>query len=545
MRRPRWMAAVALVPIVALTLTACGGDDGAGEAADSKITVSGTAPENPLVPGNTSEAGGGKIVEVLYSGLMRYDSDTGEPVPEHAEKVDVSEDGKKITYTLKKGWKFHDGTEIKAEHYVKAWNYTAYTPNAQQHSSFFAGVKGYEDVTSEDPDGDGPKKAPTPKKKEMSGVKALDDYTLQVEFDKPMPAFQYKVGYSAFMPLPDAFFENKEAFEKKPIGSGPFKFVKQTANSIVLERFEDYQGPKKPSIKTVEFRFGTPESDYDAVRDNNLDFLNNMPPKALVDNVWQQDLKGRSGPSGNLSIQELSFPLYDPKFKDPNLRKAISMAIDRQQISDKIYGGSRTPVKGYGVPNLPLWEDGACGELCEHNPEKAKELFDKTDWGNKPIEITSNADGGHKEWIEAVCGQIEDALGVECKFVPVQEFGVIREMVNNREMTQIYRAGWGADYPHVENFLNPIFRTGASSNDNGYSNPKVDAKLAEADATVDDEEAARLYHEAEELIAQDMPVIPLWSNPYIAGWSERLENVKVGKLTGELDLLSVRIKSED
>lgn len=545
MRRPRWKAIAALVPATALIIAGCAGGDegdtGGGGGGDAEITVSGTAPENPLVPGNTSEAGGGKIVEVIYSGLVRYSSDNGEPYNEHAEKVDVSDDGKEITYTLKKGWTFHDGTEIKAKNYVDAWNYTAYSPNGQQHASFFAQIAGFEDVYAEDPDGEeGPKKAPTPPKKEMSGLEIIDDYTFKVKFTEPHAAFLNKPGYSAYMPLPDAFFKDPEAFEKKPIGSGPFKFVEQGPNSLTIERYEDYKG-KKPNVKTVVFEFGTPEADYDKVRDNNLDFLNNMPPKALVDNVWQQDLEGRSGPSGNLSIQIIAFPLYAKKFQDVKFRQAISMAIDREQINKVIYGGSREPVDGYGVPNLPLWEDGACGDLCKHNPEEAKKLFDESGYTGA-IEITSNADGGHKEWIEAACGQIESALDAQCKFVPVQEFGVLREQVNAKKVDQIYRSGWGADYPHVENFLNPLYRTGGSSNDGGYSNKTVDAKLAEADAATDEEEAAALYHEAEEMIAQDMPYVPLWSNPYIAGWSDRLDNVKVGKLSGELDLIEVQVK---
>jgi oligopeptide transport system substrate-binding protein len=123
----------------------------------------------------------------------------------------------------------------------------------------------------------------------------------------------------------------------------------------------------------------------------------------------------------------------------------------------------------------------------------------------------------------------------------VQAFGQIREAINAHAMTQIYRAGWLADYPLIENFLNPVYRTGGSSNDNAYSNPEVDAKLAAADSASTTDEAYKLYHEAEVMIADDMPAVPLWDTPSISAWSERLTNVRLTPKR-ELDLSYVEVK---
>jgi oligopeptide transport system substrate-binding protein len=547
MRRPRWMAVAALVPAIALTVAACGGgggDEPGGSGSNAEISVGGTEPENELVPGNTSESGGGKIVDSLWTGLITYNAEDAAPQNAHAEKIELNDAGDQITFTLKKDWKFHDGTPITADSYIDAWNYVAYSPNGYQLASFFEQIDGFSDVNTPDPDADGPKKAPTPKAKEMSGLKKVDDHTFTVTFTEPHPVFQNKVGYSAFMPMPKAFFDDPEAFAKKPVGSGPFQFVSREAGkNVVLERYDDYKGPDKPQIKTVRYEFGDLEALYKDVQDNKLDFTDTLPPVALAGNVWKQDLEGRSNAQLSLAIQAITFPLYDKKFQNVKFRQAISLAINRQQITDKIFEKTRKPVKGYGVPNLPLWTDGACGDLCDHDPARAKKLFDESGYEGK-IELTSNADGGHKEWITAACGQIEKALGTECKFVPVQDFGIIREKINAQEMTQVYRAGWQADFPHVENFLNPLYRTGGSSNDGGFSDKAVDAKLAEADKATNEEDAAKLYHEAEELIAQQMPSIPLWDTPAVYGWSDRLENVQVSALTGELDLTSVTVAAD-
>ena len=549
MRRPRWTAAV--IPLsIALAVAGCGGgggDDegGAGKGDPQKnenteITVFGTEPERPLVPGDTNESGGSKIIDALFTGLMEYDPVSGQPKLANAESFELTKPNE-YTVKLKKDWKFHDGTPVLAKNYVDAWNYTAYSPNGQQQASFFAQIEGFDQVFTEDPDQDGPKKPPTPPKKTLSGLKVVDDHTFTITFTKPHAIFKTKTGYTAYMPMPDVFFTDKEKFLDHPVGNGGFEYVDRVPDQeLSIQRYADYQGEDKPKINHVKFRFMDADAAYVDIKGNQLDFLDTLPPQAIAGNVWQTDLPGRADVAQVLANQTISFPLYDQKYRSKDFRHAVSMAIDRKAVIDAIYEGNRKPATGYGVPKLPGWEEGACGKWCEFNPTEAKKLFTQSGWTGG-IEITSNSDGGHKEWVEAVCGQIENTLGVDCTFVPVQEFGEVREAINAHTMTQVYRSGWLADYALVENFLNPIFRTGGSSNDNGYSNPEVDAKLEAADSAPTEEEAFALYHEAEEMIAEDMPSVPLWNNPSIYAWSDRLTNVRMTPKR-ELDLSSVEVK---
>jgi len=493
------------------------------------------------VPGDTSETGGGKIVDALFTGLMEYDPVSGEPKEANAESFELTAPDE-YTVKLKKGWKFHDGTEVKADNYIKAWNYTAYSLNAQQHASFFAQIEGFNDVYTPDPDGpDAPQQPATPKAKEMSGLVKVNDYEFKIKFTEPHAIFKVKTGYSAYMPLPDSFFADPEAWKKNPVGNGSFKYVARVPDQeLQIERFDDYQGEDKPKIKKVKFVFTDADAGYADVKGNQLDFLDTAPPQAIAGNVWQDDLPGRAKAYPVMAVQAIAFPMYDKKYDNVDFRHAVSMAIDREKITKTIYEGNRKPLTGYGMDKVPGYQEGACGKWCEYNPEEAKKLFAKSGWTG-PIEITSNADGGHKEWIEAVCGSIADALDVECTFEPVQQFSQVRQAIEAREMDQIYRSGWLADYPLIENFLNPLYRTGGSSNDNGYSNPEVDAKLAAADKAETEEDAYRLYHEAEELIAEDMPAVPLWNTPSISCWSERLTNVRLTPKR-ELDLSYVEVK---
>jgi oligopeptide transport system substrate-binding protein len=548
--RTRRGAAWLAVPIsIALLTSACGGAGGGsdsggsgGAQTDATISVNSTEPENPLVPGNTNETGGGKVVDALFTGLVEYDPRTAEPSNAVAESIETTDSR---VYTIRlKPWTFHDGTPVTAQSFIDSWNYTAYSPNGQQGASFFTQIAGFDQVNTQDPDGaSGPLEAPQPPAQTMSGLRAVDDRTLEVTLAEPFSVFPTQLGYQAFMPLPRAFFTDRAAFEATPIGNGPFRFVsRQPGANIMVERYEQYGGERKPSVKGVEFRFyESAEAAYADVVSGNLDFLEIIPPSAIAGNLFETDLPGRSVSQTYLGLQRIGFPLYDARFQNPQLRQALSMAIDREAVNQQIFNGLRPPADGLVAPNVPGRIEGQCGELCTYQPAKAKQMFDATGFQG-PIELTSNADSGNAEWMQATCVTITQALGRECNFVPVPTFGEFRTAINAREMSRIYRTGWVADYPSIENFLNPMYRTGGSTNDGEYSNPAVDALLARADAAPSTEEGNALYQEAERMIIQEMPAIPLYFQSVQAGWSDRLADVTVTQLR-ELDLFSVTVSS--
>ncbi|WP_235926071.1 peptide ABC transporter substrate-binding protein [Actinokineospora pegani] len=530
---------------LALTIAGCGGgssdDSGAAANADGALSIFGTEPENPLIPGTTTEAGGSKVIKAMWTGLTSYDPVTSESKNAMAESIDT-DDSKVYKIKIKQGWKFHDGTEVKAKNYVDAWNFTAYSPNGQQAASFFEQVEGYQDVNTADPDGpDGPQQAPEPAAKTMSGLKVIDDYNFEVTLAEPFSVFQEKFGYNPFFPLPDSFFTDQAAFEKNPIGNGPFKFVSRQPNTnIVLVRNDDYTGPDKPKFKDLTIRmFEGAEAGYAAVNSNELDFLDTVPPSSLAGAAYQSDFPDRNGSTPYMGNQTLAFPLYQPQYQNVDLRKAISLAINRQEISEKIFEGTRLPADGWVNPAVPGYVKGQCGDLCEYNPERAKEFLAKSGFTGA-ITLSTNADGGHKEWMTAVCNSVKNALGIECTYEPIPTFGETRQKISNQQMNAISRAGWIADYPSIENFLNPLYRSNASSNDSTYSNPAFDALLARADAAPSVDEADKLYQEAERMLAVDMPVIPLWNQTAQYVWSERLGNVRMGS-DRELDLSTVTV----
>jgi oligopeptide transport system substrate-binding protein len=547
MRARRAAAWTAALLSIALVTTACGGGGGGqpdgGAAAPSGVTISvnGTEPENPLVPGNTNETGGGKIIDALFSSLVEYDPVTAQPANMVAESIETT-DSRVYTIRLKDGWTFHDGSPVTAQSFVRAWNHVAYSPNGQQNGSFFSKIQGYDQVHTADPDGAaGPQTAPEPAAREMSGLRVIDDRTFEVTLSTPFAVFPTMLGYRAFAPLPDVFFTDQAAFEARPIGNGPFRFVsRQPGVNVIVERYEQWPGTPKPSVGGVEFRFyESAEAAYADVVANNLDFLEVIPPSGLAGNLYQTDLANRSVSRTFLGVQRLAFPLYDARYQNPQLRQALSMAIDREQINQQIFGGTRPAADGLVAPDVPGRIPNQCGELCTYQPDRARQMFQASGFQG-PIELTSNADSGNAEWIQAACVSISNALGVQCNFVPVPTFGEHRSAVNARQLTRLFRTSWVADYPSIENFLNPLYRTGGSTNDGEYSNPAVDDVLARADAAPSIDEGNALYQEAERMIIQDMPAIPVYFQSFQAGWSERMQNVTVTPLR-ELDLESVTV----
>ncbi|WP_051385714.1 peptide ABC transporter substrate-binding protein [Actinokineospora inagensis] len=552
LRKPHWIATSVLPLTLALTVAGCagGGDDsssgdGSGGGVDPNGALSAftTEPQNPLIPGNTVEQGGTKVVRALFTGLTRYDPVTGESKFAMADKIDTT-DSKVYTIKIKSGWKFHDGTEVKAKNFVDAWNYTTYGPNAQLGASFFEQVQGYKDVHPADPDGDGPQKAPTPTADKLSGLKVVDDTTFQVTLYAPFSVFELKLGYTPFFPLPDSFFADEKGFEAKPIGNGPFKFVSRKPNTeIKLTRNDDYKGDDPAKFKDLTYKmYETNEAAYNAVVGGDLDFLDNIPPAGLTGGKYKQDLEGHNGSTPYMGNQTLTFPLYDPTYQNPDLRKAISLAINRQEIVDKIFDGTRIPADGWVNPAVPGYAKNQCPELCKYDPAKAKDYLAKSGFKGQ-IKLSTNADGGHKDWMTATCNSIKNALGLDCVYEPIPTFSETRQQITAHSMKAIFRSGWIADYPSIEDFLNQLYRTGASSNDGLYSNPKVDGLLAQADASPKVEDANKLYQEAERVLNDDMPVIPLWNQTSQFGWSDRIDHARLSSLK-DLDLTTVTVKKK-
>lgn len=540
--------AVAALSTLALTVSACGGGGGADEpdsGSAKPVTARGCQPQNPLVPGNTGESCGHDIIELFTSALYRNNADTGEPEADLAEGIETT-DNVHFTVKIKPGVKFHDGTEVKAKNFVDAWNYTAYGPNAQYLSYFYEPIKGFGDLQCTGEGEDPCAGAGKAKVDKLAGLKVVDDHTFTVETETPVSNLPVRFGYTAFAPLPDAFFKDPKGFEAAPIGAGPYKVESwQPKQQATLVKFDDYGGDgPKGNVEKIQFKiYDDEEAAYNDLLAGNLDVIDQVPTSALVGKKYQQDLPDRWDSKPYPAIQTITFPpsKTNPAYDNPKLRQAISMAINRQKVIDDQFDGARVPATGWGAPGIEGFNKGTCGKYCEYNPEEAKKLFQEAGGFKGKMGIAYNADSDHKAWTTATCNSIREVLGVDCVATPVADFATFRQEIGDQKLKTMFRSGWIMDYPHIENFLTPLYGTGAASNDGAYSNPAFDKKLKEAAAATGDDSLA-LYKEAEEMLVDDMPAVPLWYYEAQIGWSENVDNVKVSQASGRPDLLSITQK---
>lgn len=545
MRFSKRAGVVAVSVAVALVAAGCGsGDDGdtGAKTEDGSIVIDGTQPEVPLVPANTTETGGGKIIDFMWTGLVAYPNDGGAPKNAVAEKIETT-DSKLYKITLKKGTKFHDGTEVKSKNFVDAWNWAAYSPNGAQNGSFFSDIDGFTEVHPADPDGEGPQKAPVPAVKTMKGLKVIDDYTFEVTLATPFSIFPTKLGYSAYMPLPDVFFtQTADVFGKQPIGNGPVKFVSwKDDTEINLARFDDYTLDDKVEIKNVKIKiFNEDTAAYNELLSGNLDFQQQIPVAMLAGDKWKTDLGERALDVPIPVSQIIAWPLYDARFKNPKLRRAVSMAVDRKLIAEKIFFNSRKPATSWSNPLTPGYKDGDC-TACEFNPTEAKKLLAEAGGFTGDMFFFYNADASHKDWMEAVAQSVKNTLGINAVARGIPTFAVFRQQINAGKMTGPYRAGWQQDYPDVENWIGPLYVTGGSSNDGKFSNPQVDALYKEGTAAAEVETAHAKFAEATKIIDQEVPTMPMFFVNQQSGTSDRVTGVKTTNV-GEIDLASVKLK---
>jgi ABC-type transport system substrate-binding protein len=493
-------------------LSGCGvtGTEEAGGPEPISIAIG--EPVSSLVPGNTVEENGTQVLESLWTGLIEYGTDSAVSYTGVAEAIE-SEDSVTWTVRLRDGWTFHDATPVTAESFVDAWNYAAYSPNAQAGSYFFANIAGYPDLQA--PVDDAGEPTAEPAATEMSGLQVVDDRTFTVTLSAPFAQFPVTLGYNPFFPLPKAFFEDPEAFGRRPVGNGPFRAAGEfvPGQGLTVLAYDEFSGAQAASVEAVEFRVYTDTATaYLDAQAGNLDVLPRIPPD--VSGAASEDFEGRYVETAASGFTFLGLPLYQDRYADPRVRQALSLAIDRETIAEQIFSGTRRAADSVVPPVVDGHRDDACG-YCVLDVDRANELLDAAGFDRaQPIELWFNAGAGNEAWVEAIGNQLRSHLGVEFALrgdLAPPEYG---PLMGSQGMTGPFRMGWSMDYPSPQNFLEPLYSTQAhapaGANYAFYGNPAFDLLVAKGNAAATSDEAIGFYNQAEDILLEDMPIIPLF-----------------------------------
>ncbi|BAK34386.1 putative ABC transporter substrate-binding protein [Microlunatus phosphovorus NM-1] len=525
-QRRRWVTALVLTFALAL-VAGCSGSW--AHTTPGVYTVYVGEPQNALIPGNTNETNGGNVIDALFAPLVTFDDETLDPTYDGVAESVTSDDRITWTVKLKPGWTFHDGSPVTAESYVKAWNWNALASNSYVNAFFFANIVGYTDLQSM-VDG-------KPRATEMSGLQVVDEQTFTVTLKAPFAVFPITLGARAFSPLPEVFYDDPAAFGRKPIGNGPFTAETEwtRGRGMTLARFDDYQGgvAKAPGMG---FRVYTEQSTgYTDVLAGSLDIMVGLPEDAR--GSAPATFEDRYLTRASSSITSLGFPLYDPRYADVRVRRAISMAINRELLADIIFDGSVTPAHGFATPVVDGFRPDPCGQWCSFDPETANKLLDEAGFDrSKPIDLWFNAGSGHDQWMLAVGNMLRRNLGVDFQLRGHLQFAQLLPLQDEKGMTGPFRAAWSMVYPSIQYYLNPRFGSAAQppngSNTSFYSSADFDAAIVKADGAESIPAANTGYQAAEDVLVTDLPQAPIFIGVVQAVHTTRVTNVKITPFGG-------------
>jgi len=530
----RGMQLLALTLGLSLVATACGGDDDdADEGADpgteqtvddSEFAQGGEivdlaafagGPAEHIDPRINTTSAGWQIGGSLYDGLTEADYSDPDNTEVHgmvAESWESNDDATEWTFKIRDELYFSDGEQVLPSSFVRGWESASDPEFAGDYSYLFNFIEGGAEKLAGEAE-------------TLAGVEADDEaMTLTVRLSEPYSSFPYVAGFQIFMPMPSAIEELDDQSDWENgmmIGNGPFMLEKpRTDTEVVLVPNPEWDGtkyaeeldlPAQPYLDKITFRVsGDLDVAYNAFEAGEAD-ITGFPSGRYQE---AQDNYATTIDTPFLGIyyfhvnQENELIGGEENLK---LRQAISLAINRDEINDAVYEGSREPAKGITPQGVAGWEEDIC-EYCDYDPERAEQLFQEwLDEGNElsqPIPIQLNAGFGHEDVVNIVVDNLK-AVGIDAVSQPMDSETYFSQLADGACV--ICRAGWLADYPTYDNFMYDLFHSDSLGGNNyGYSNPEFDRLVKEAKATPDEDEAAELFRQAESiLLNDDMGVIPV------------------------------------
>ncbi|MEW6033489.1 MAG: peptide ABC transporter substrate-binding protein [Chloroflexota bacterium] len=466
-----------------------------------------------LDPAVAGEAASGLYIMQIFSGLVKLDEDL-ELTPDIAERWDKNQDGRVFTFHLRHDAKFHDGRAVKAGDFKYSWERALDPATGSRTAGTYLGdIVGAADML-------------VGRTAELSGVRVLDDYTLEVTIDGPKAYFLSKLSYPVAFVVDRANVEVGGSWWQRPNGTGPFKLKEWRKDELfVLSRNDDFYG-EKAKLKEVAFELWSGSSMV-LYQSGEIDvaYTGGAYMGLVTDpnNALSKEL--RMYPE--LSFYYIGFNASRPPFDDVNVRRAFSHAVDKDRVISLAMQDAVSVAYGVVPPGLPGYDSSVCGSRFD--PQKAREFIAASRYGDvtklPPITLTTAGWGGNISGL--LGGVIEEwrrNLGVEVRvrqLEPEVFFYFLRE-----EKDEMYDLGWVADYPDPQNFLDILFRTGAENNAGEYSSTVVDKLLDEAAIEQDPAARLRMYLEAENTIVEDAAVLPLFFGrnyvlvkPYVKGYS--------------------------
>lgn len=460
------------------------------------------------------------VLRDLYEGLT-IEAPNGDVIPGAAESWEISEDGKTYTFRIRKEARWSNGDSVLAEDFVYGLRRSADPATASQYSQILAPILNAEDVISG-------KQAV-----EELGVEATGKHTLVIRLKASTPYFLGLLNHSSTYPAHRATVEEHGSQFSRPgklVSNGAYRLTDWVVQShITLERNEHYWDNQDTIIdKVIYYPIEDQSTELKRYRAGEIDRTEEIPNKQFR---WiKENLADELQVSPYLGSYYYGFNLTKPPFKDNlKLRRALSMAINRDIIVEKITGIGEKPSYSWVPPGLNNYQsaklDYADWTQAERS-RKAKQLYQEAGYSKSnplTVEIRYNTSENHKKLAIAISAMWKQVLGVKVRLVN-EEWKVFLENRKQKQLTQVFRAGWIGDYNDPYTFAE-LMHSKHGINDPGYNNPEYDKLLNEAAFETDQDKRRRILHQAEQILLQDQPIIPLYSyvskhliKPYVGNY---------------------------
>ena len=453
-----------------------------------------------------------QILQNIFEGLTRYQPQTLKALPGVAEKWEISADGLKYTFHLRTNAKWSDNKPITAQNFWNSWERLLNPKTKSPYAFQLFYLKGAEDYAKG--------KLTDPK---QIGMKVVNPLTFEVTLTQPVSYFLYLTSFSALFPV------RTEIPEPHTVSNGAFVFKSHDATEgIVLLANPSYWGAKEIRINGVQFRpfadFGNALKLYGRTA---IDVMADLPPQQIPLLKFRYDF--RSTPI--LRTEYFIFNCTKPPFDKVEVRQAFAAALQRQEIADNVLKGGDLPYGFFVPPGMPGYQNPPKGQVF--NPELAKQLLQKAGFGTgKPFptfQIHYNNAPDRALVSEAAQNMWKKYLGVEATLMK-EEWGSYLKTRQNKSF-QISWGGWTGDYPDPNTFLE-LWTSDNRQNHTGWSNPTYDELIRKAKETLTSTERIKLFQEAEKILLQEAPIIPVLVKakdyliqPYVRGYNPNLLDI--------------------
>jgi peptide/nickel transport system substrate-binding protein/oligopeptide transport system substrate-binding protein len=438
------------------------------------------------------------VVQQLFDGLVQFDADLN-VLPAIAKFWSASHDGMTWTFYLRQGVKFHNGRELTARDVIYSFTRILNPKTKSPRTWLFERVQGAREFLAGNAE-------------RVEGLRALDDYTLQITLLQPYAPFVTILAISQASVVPQEETERLGVqFGHQPVGTGPFRFVSWVSGKEINLKAHNEYFERRPFLDRLQYRIFKTGDRLAMLAEFEKGQLEDV---GVPDQERQRllgDARYRFFRKPLLTTLFLWMNMHSGPLSHPQVRQAINYAINREAINSAVRQNRFVQARGILPPGMPGYNPEVPGYA--YDPARARQLLAEAgypaDKGFPTLELWSSVSSPTALAEHQAIKRDLQHVGITVELRTAESWKQFKTEILGKRPHALYRSAWYADFPDPDNFLFTLFHSQSANNYANYSNPEVDRLLEQAQREVDDFTRLPLYRQAEALIMADAPTVNL------------------------------------